>query len=200
MSKINPYDGMDVGTVVVVVDTEEYSEYSIGDYGTIIQDDDDDDIPKVRFSDGAEHWVFLDEIRPKTLNDATPDEWDKVCKFAYAGDTTSMLGEQFQRSIASSISTGIGVGYVNVPTTDFVDSPAHYNNGGIECIDYIRQQLGEEGYIAYCEGNMIKYQHRYKYKGGIEDLKKSCKYQEWLIEALKKKEEIAMTEMKLRNV
>jgi hypothetical protein len=46
---------------------------------------------------------------------------------------------------------------------------------------------------------MIKYQHRYKYKGGIEDLEKSCKYQEWLIEALKAKQDIAMTEMKGRN-
>jgi hypothetical protein len=212
MSKINPDDGMDVGTVVVVTDASSWCDYVNGDYGTIIQDD-TDDTPRVRFSDGEEYWVYLEEMRPKTLNDATPAEWDKASKFAYAGDTTSMyayagsdhamLGEQFQRSIASSIATGIGVGkiaYVNVPTEDFVDSPAHYNNGGIECIDYIRQQLGEEGYIAYCEGNMIKYQHRYKYKGGIEDLEKSCKYQEWLIESLKAKEEIAMTEMKQRNL
>jgi hypothetical protein len=117
-------------------------------------------------------------------------------------DTTSMLGatrvieeynsQELQRAVERLAALG--------SSEDVIDSPAHYNNGGIECIDYIRQQLGEEGYIAYCEGNMIKYQHRYKYKGGVEDLKKSCKYQEWLIEALKKKEEIAMIEMKLRNV
>ena len=46
---------------------------------------------------------------------------------------------------------------------DPVDRPAHYNQGGIECIDYIRQVLGLEGFIAYCHGNMIKYQHRYRY-------------------------------------
>jgi hypothetical protein len=214
MSKINPDDGMDVGTVVIVC-TEHLGEYSNGDYGTIIEDDGDRE-PRVRFSDGEERWVFLRDIRPKTLNDATPAEWDKASKFAYAGDTTSMLGNAKAANavltaasrarldtMASSIATGLGVGkiaYVNVPTEDVIDSPSHYNNGGIECIDYIRQQLGEEGYIAYCEGNMIKYQHRYKYKGGIEDLEKSCKYQEWLIEALKAKEEIAMTEMTQRNV
>jgi hypothetical protein len=206
MSKINPDDGMDVGTVVIVTNSIIYSDYVDGDYGTIIEDD-GDTIPRVRLSSGEEYWMYLHEIRPKTLNDATPAEWDKASKeptqlhwvdegaaaldkaskFAYAGDTTSMLG--------------LGkLYYVDVPTEDFVDSPAHYNNGGIECIDYIRQQLGEEGYIAYCEGNMIKYQHRYKYKGGVEDLEKSCKYQEWLIEALKAKEEIAMPEMKGRNV
>ena len=27
---------------------------------------------------------------------------------------------------------------------DTVNSPPHYNNGGMECIDYIQQQLGEE--------------------------------------------------------
>jgi hypothetical protein len=110
MSKINPDDGMDVGTVVIVTDAGKYDNYSIGDYGTITRDD-DDEIPKVRFSDGAEHYVMLEEIRPKTLNDATPAEWDKASKeptqldwvdegaaaidkaskFAYAGDTTSML-------------------------------------------------------------------------------------------------------------
>jgi hypothetical protein len=225
MSKINPDDGMDVGTVVIVTDAGKYDNYSIGDYGTITRDD-DDEIPKVRFSDGAEHYVMLDEIRPKTLNDATPTEWDKaskeptqldwvdeaaaaldkVCKvslpfdmfctsttrdskYAYAGDTTTMMG------VAAKMAEEFIAEH-----SDIVDSPAHYNNGGIECIDYIRQQLGEEGYIAYCEGNMIKYQHRYKYKGGVEDLEKSCKYQEWLIEALKKKEEIAMAEMTQRNL
>ena len=27
---------------------------------------------------------------------------------------------------------------------DKVNSPPHYNNGGMECIDYIQQQLGGE--------------------------------------------------------
>ena len=32
---------------------------------------------------------------------------------------------------------------------DTVNSPPHYNNGGMECIDYIQQQLGEH-FSSYC--------------------------------------------------
>jgi len=58
--------------------------------------------------------------------------------------------------------------------TDNVNSPPHYNSTGIECIDYIHQVLGDEGFVAYCRGNMIKYNHRAFHKGkAIEDLKKA---------------------------
>jgi hypothetical protein len=71
---------------------------------------------------------------------------------------------------------------------DPVDRPAHYNMGGIECIDYIKQVLGLDGFIAYCHGNMIKYQHRYRYKGNpVEDMKKADWYLSRLNEALKEK-------------
>lgn len=65
---------------------------------------------------------------------------------------------------------------------DPVDHPPHYNQTELEAIDYIRMQLGSEGFKAYCEGNMLKYNHRWKYKGGVEDLKKSAWYQNKLIE------------------
>ena len=56
---------------------------------------------------------------------------------------------------------------------DLVNSPPHYNNGGVECIDYIEQQLGKE-FAFYCQGNVIKYIHRWRYKGnGSEDLRKA---------------------------
>ncbi|CAG0906705.1 unnamed protein product, partial [Darwinula stevensoni] len=54
---------------------------------------------------------------------------------------------------------------LKIDTFDAVSKPSHYNHGdGIECIDYIRQVLGKEGFIAYCRGNQIKYQHRAMYK------------------------------------
>jgi hypothetical protein len=60
---------------------------------------------------------------------------------------------------------------------DPVNKPAHYNFGSIECIDYIKQTLGDEGFRAYCLGNAIKYIHRHKYKGKpAEDLKKANYY------------------------
>jgi len=73
--------------------------------------------------------------------------------------------------------------------TDYnnVSKPAHYNQGeGIECIDYIKQVLGKEGFVAYCRGNSMKYEHRAMYKGKpIEDLEKSQQYRAWAIETLK---------------
>ena len=70
--------------------------------------------------------------------------------------------------------------------TDEVKNPAHYNKGGMECIDYIRQQLGDN-FRYYCEGNVHKYIHRYSYKDNpISDLNKGKQYLEWLIEELEK--------------
>ena len=71
---------------------------------------------------------------------------------------------------------------------DPVDRPAHYNLGGVECIDYIEQVLGLDGFIAYCHGNMLKYQHRYRYKNKpAEDMKKAEWYLRKMNEALGRK-------------
>lgn len=71
---------------------------------------------------------------------------------------------------------------------DPVEKPVHYNLGGVECIDYIEQVLGLDGFIAYCHGNMLKYQHRYRYKNKpAEDMKKAEWYLRKMNEALGKK-------------
>jgi Protein of unknwon function (DUF3310) len=75
----------------------------------------------------------------------------------------------------------------DTPLTDPVNSPPHYQ-GGIECIDYIRQVLGEDGFRAYCLGNLIKYTHRHEYKGKpLEDLKKAQYYLNAAISTLEDK-------------
>ena len=68
-----------------------------------------------------------------------------------------------------------------------VDKPYHYNHsGGVECIDYIKQVLGKEGFVAYCRGNVMKYNHRAFYKGNpTEDMKKAEAYLKWANETLK---------------
>lgn len=63
-----------------------------------------------------------------------------------------------------------------------VHSPAHYTTGGIETIDYIYSKLGEEGFRAYCLGNVIKYVSRWQEKNGIEDLQKAQVYLKWGID------------------
>jgi hypothetical protein len=60
---------------------------------------------------------------------------------------------------------------------DTVNSPAHYNKHGIECIDAIELAVGEEGFIGYCHGNALKYLWRANYKSdATEDLKKAAWY------------------------
>jgi len=72
---------------------------------------------------------------------------------------------------------------------DPVNKPPHYTlDGGLECIDYMRQVLGLQGFIDLCHGNVIKYQHRYKYKGKpVQDMEKAQYYLNKMIEALKEK-------------
>jgi hypothetical protein len=60
---------------------------------------------------------------------------------------------------------------------DMVNSPSHYNQSNIECIDAIRAALGEEGFIAYCRGNALKYNWRAGHKlDGKQDLQKAAWY------------------------
>ena len=90
-----------------------------------------------------------------SIDDITPEEWDF-----------------FRKDYLDSIDSKV---------VDVVNKPAHYNKGGIECIDYIEQQLGE-GFIEYCEGNVHKYLHRWRYKNGSEDLQKARWYLQRMIQ------------------
>jgi hypothetical protein len=68
-------------------------------------------------------------------------------------------------------------------TKDNVNSPSHYQQGNIECIDAIAVAVnGLSGMEAVCTANAIKYLWRWKLKNGVEDLKKSQWYIAKLIE------------------
>jgi hypothetical protein len=46
-------------------------------------------------------------------------------------------------------------------------NPSHYRaHGRKECIDVIRESLGDEGFVAFCVGNSIKYRYRAGTKDG----------------------------------
>jgi hypothetical protein len=66
---------------------------------------------------------------------------------------------------------------------DMVNSPSHYAAQGVECIDYIKQQLTEEQYMGYLLGNVTKYLHRHNYKNGLEDLRKAIWYLDRYVQA-----------------
>ena len=74
------------------------------------------------------------------------------------------------------------------PNVDMVNHPAHYTQGGIECIDCIKSAtVGKVGIEAFCVGNAIKYLFRYEEKNGIEDVKKARWYIDRLIRELEEK-------------
>ena len=66
---------------------------------------------------------------------------------------------------------------------DMVNNPPHYNKSGIETIDAIKA-MTDDGYEYYLQGNIMKYLWRYRYKNGVEDLKKAQWYLNELIEEL----------------
>lgn len=68
---------------------------------------------------------------------------------------------------------------------DFVNSPPHYRQGDIECIDAIKAQLTPEEFRGYCKGNAAKYLWRCEHKGGKQDIEKSAWYISKLLEVLK---------------
>lgn len=68
----------------------------------------------------------------------------------------------------------------DLPNDDMVNHPPHYNQYGVECIDALRAATGE-GFEYYLQGNVMKYLWRYRYKNGVEDLKKANWYLELLI-------------------
>ena len=47
---------------------------------------------------------------------------------------------------------------------DMVNSPPHYQVGGIEAIDYIQAKLTPEEFRGYLKGNVLKYTSRAGYK------------------------------------
>lgn len=60
---------------------------------------------------------------------------------------------------------------------DNVNSPNHYRQGGIECIEAIKASMSEKGFRDYLKGNVMKYIWRYEHKGRvIEDIEKALWY------------------------
>ena len=99
-----------------------------------------------------------------SINDATPAEWD---------------------SLKSIQKTPYVDPYDSMAINTKVNKPPHYNNGNIECIEYIIDNMGREGASYYCEGNVKKYIHRWRYKdhaAPVDDLRKARWYLDKLIE------------------
>lgn len=82
--------------------------------------------------------------------------------------------------------SSISIDHATSQQWDEVNRPSHYNQGKIEAIDYIQQQLGDD-FRSYLLGSVLKYLHRHEYKQNpLRDLKK-C---QWYLERLIKEHEV----------
>lgn len=59
-----------------------------------------------------------------------------------------------------------------------VDHPAHYNQGGIECIDAMVSAYGKDAVKSFCIINAFKYLWRAENKNKVEDIDKAIWYLE----------------------
>ncbi len=92
-----------------------------------------------------------------SIDNITPEQWDSM--------TSKWAGNTKIKDIAN----------------DPVNNPSHYNTGGIECIDAMQAMLSTEEFIGYLRGNGLKYRWRFRYKNGIEDLRKAEWYDKKLL-------------------
>ena len=83
--------------------------------------------------------------RTSSLDDATPDEWDRAAQAAYE---EPQVGKLFHPSDAPQESCP-------------VENPDHYNTGSIEAIEAIKASMPSEQFFGYLKGNVMKYLWRY---------------------------------------
>jgi hypothetical protein len=76
-------------------------------------------------------------------------------------------------------------------------NPAHYQKGGVECIEAIEASMSKEAFKGFLKGNCIKYIYRYENKNGAEDLRKAEWYLLRLIVLREDEETMAKEIMKI---
>lgn len=76
-----------------------------------------------------------------------------------------------------------------VENVDNVNRPAHYTQGGMECIDEMLLIFGKEAVKHFCICNAWKYRKRAMFKNGQEDMDKS----DWYINKFKELNDLGET-------
>ena len=100
-----------------------------------------------------------------SINNATPQDWDRLQKKHPAIDE-SLMKVYLDMADAEA-----------EEEEDVVNNPDHYNTGSIECIEGIKASMSAEAFAGYLKGNCMKYLWRYDYKGKqVEDLNKATWY------------------------
>ena len=119
----------------------------------------------------------------KRLNDATPEEWDRLRTNHPALENPSMLDAWMKAAhdedadLWENESLEDIIARQDEEEEDMVGAPRHYNTGNIECIDAIEESMSSVAFKGYLKGNCLKYLWRYDYKGKqVEDLQKAGWY------------------------
>jgi hypothetical protein len=80
-----------------------------------------------------------------------------------------------------------GMSDLVAPEVDLVNSPPHYKQGPIECIDAIESFLGFDAFRDFLRGQIVKYQWRLTQKGSaLENAQKAQWYSNRLVVHLSK--------------
>ena len=123
----------------------------------------------------------------KSIDDATPEEWNRINKWHRNGPDQHPLfptkDEKMPEAKMTSSYTRQGYKFKTAWGDDDVNSPAHYaDQGAVECIDAMESMLSREEFIGYLRGNSFKYRWRCRGKGNaVKDLRKAQWYENRLL-------------------
>ena len=118
-----------------------------------------------------------------SINDATSEDWDALRDKSTGRDNKFQVQWLDEEDVPNE--------HPVFGKPDMVESPAHYNNGSIECIEAIEAMLTKDEYIGYLRGNALKYMWRFRYKKKpFEDLRKARWYEERLLKFLMENQDV----------
>ncbi len=123
----------------------------------------------------------------KTIDDATPEEWNRINKWHRNGPDQHPLfptkDENMPEAKMASSYTRQGYKFKTAWGDDDVNNPTHYaDQGAVECIDAMESMLSREEFIGFLRGNSFKYRWRCRSKGNaVKDLRKAQWYENRLL-------------------
>lgn len=118
-----------------------------------------------------------------SIDDITKEQWDTLRAKEIGRDSkfqVQWLDDEEEEDVPNEHPV------FNNPV-DMVNSPPHYTQGGIECIDAMQAMLSEEEFIGFLRGNSFKYRWRMRDKRqAVQDLRKAQWYEKRLKDIFEK--------------
>ena len=130
----------------------------------------------------------------KTIDDATPEEWNRINKWHRNGPDQHPLfptkDENMPEAKMAKSYTRQGYKFKTAWGDDDVNNPTHYaDQGAVECIDAMESMLSREEFIGFLRGNSFKYRWRCRSKdNAVKDLRKAQWYENKLLSIMEEEE------------